>query len=246
MHPVNAASAYCSLAILSHCSIPIMLRDTSSAVIVIITDNMPIVVSNPSRNPLLFILPLSFFAIHILYEFNSTHPLSVKLYSSRRTFMTCNISFSLIYYSHRLFEVICVFFTPPKKPKLAVIYIREGNGIPAAMDAGMQESCCRTFCSDRGIQVSHSVHVNCGPEESLDVLKTLLRTLPMEVDTLIAMRFFCYSTQLPELGRLCLAFQCRPTWLYSFDIVGPIQNSFHTVTAEDLAIADQYYRSLIE
>lgn len=126
-----------------------------------------------------------------------------------------------------------------------MLYVREGSGVPPVMNASMQESCCREFCAIRRISVSHSVHVKCDEEGSLDVLKMLLRTLPKEVDTLIAMRFFCYSTLLPELGRLCLAFQCRPTWLFSFDIVGPIQNAFHTVTAEDLAEADQRYLELI-
>lgn len=139
-----------------------------------------------------------------------------------------------------------MFYTPPKKPKLAVIYVREGSGIPASMNTEIQESCCLAFCAERGIPVSHSVRVHCGPEESLEVLKSLLCTLPKDVDSLIAMRFFCYSTILPELGRLCLAFQCRPTWLFSFDIVGPIQNAFPTVTAEDLANADAYYTRLLE
>lgn len=139
-----------------------------------------------------------------------------------------------------------MFVTPPKKPKLAVIYVRTGPGIPASMDEDLQESCCRAFCAERAIPVSHSVRVRCGPEESLELLKVLLRRLPAEVDTLIAMRFFCYSTLLSELGRLCLAFQCRPTWLFSFDIVGPIQNAFHTLTEEDLALADQRYEALLQ
>ena len=138
-----------------------------------------------------------------------------------------------------------MFVTPPRRPKLAVLYVREGRGVPPIMTAEMQESCCRGFCRDRSIPVSHSVHVQCDEEGSLAVLTSLLRTLPEEVDTLVAMRFFCYSTILPELGRLCLAFQCRPTWLFSFDIIGPIQDAFHTVTAEDIAVADQRYLELI-
>ena len=138
-----------------------------------------------------------------------------------------------------------MFITPPRNPKLAVIYVREGPEIPAAMNAEMQELCCRRFCAERRISVSHSVRVACDGVQSLEVLKHLLRTLPQEIDTLIAMRFYCYSTLLPELGRLCLAFQCRPTWLFSFDIVGPIQNAFHTVTAEDYSLADERYRALL-
>lgn len=138
-----------------------------------------------------------------------------------------------------------MYSRPPRKPKLAVIYGRVGPDIPKPMTAEMQENACRAFCAERGIPVSHSVHVNCGPEESLEYLKSLLRRLPPEVDTLIAMRFFCYSTLLQELGRLCLAFQCRPTWLYSFDIIGPIQSAFHTVTAEDYELADQRYEALL-
>ncbi len=138
-----------------------------------------------------------------------------------------------------------MFYTPPKRPKLAVIYAREGPGIPGAMDAENQERSCRAFCLERNIPVSHSVRVKCDERESLNVLKALLRTLPEEVDTLIAMRFFCYSTILPELGRLCLAFQCRPTWLFSFDVVGPIQTAFHTLTAEDYEEADRLYQALL-
>lgn len=139
-----------------------------------------------------------------------------------------------------------MFFAPPKKPRLAVIYVRVGPDIPPAMSADAQEAACRAFCRGRAIPVSDTVRVNCGDEESLEKLKTLLRTLPLEVDTLIATRFFCYSKQLPELGRLCLAFQCRPTWLYSFDIVGPIQNAFHTLTAEDYEEADRIYQALLK
>ena len=142
--------------------------------------------------------------------------------------------------------VVPMFFSPPIKPKLAVIYVREGPGVPGAMDAETQERCCRAFCLERNIPVSHSVRVSCDERESFHVLKFLLWTLPAEVDTLIAMRFFCYSTMLPELGRLCLAFQCRPTWLFSFDIVGPIQNVFHTLTAEDYEEADRMYQALLE
>lgn len=139
-----------------------------------------------------------------------------------------------------------MYVRPPKNPKLAVLFIREGPGIPAAMRPELQEACCREFCAARGIPVSHSVRVSCDERASLDVLKALLCTLPREVDSLFAMRFFCYSTLLPELGRLCLAFQCRRTWLYSFDLVGPIQNAFHTVTASDLAEADERYQALLQ
>lgn len=138
-----------------------------------------------------------------------------------------------------------MFVTPPRRPRLAALYVREGPGVPTPMTADMQEACCRGFCAERGIPVSHSVRVKCDEVQSIEVLKHLLRTLPQEIDTVIAMRLFCYSTLLPELGRLCLAFQCRPTWLFSFDIVGPIQKAFHTVTAEDYALADERYRSLL-
>ena len=139
-----------------------------------------------------------------------------------------------------------MFVIPPRKPKLAVIYIREGIDIPQAMTADLQEKGCRSFCAMRNIPVSHSVRVRCDTAESLEVLKSLLRTLPKQVDTLIAMRYFCYSTLLPELGRLCLAFQCRPTWLFSFDIAGPIQNAFYTITDEDLEEVDQRYLELLQ
>ena len=138
-----------------------------------------------------------------------------------------------------------MFITPPRKPKLAVIYIREGIDIPSTMTAELQELTCREFCATRRIPVSHSVRVCCGPAESLEVLKSLVRTLPKQVDTLIAMRFFCYSTLLPELGKLCFIFQCRPTWLFSFDIVGPIQNMFYELTDEDLEESDQRYLELL-
>ena len=39
---------------------------------------------------------------------------------------------------------------------------------------------------------------------------------------------------------------CLQAWLFSFDIVGPIQNAFHTLTEEDLALADQRYEALLQ
>lgn len=138
-----------------------------------------------------------------------------------------------------------MYYSPPKKSKLAVLYLRQGPDVPAAMDLETQEAACRAYCAERCIPVSHAVRVHCDGEESLRVLESLLRTLPPAVDTILAARFFCYSTKLPELGRLCLAFQCRPTWLYSFDIVGPIQGAFHTLTAEDYELADQRYLELL-
>ena len=137
-------------------------------------------------------------------------------------------------------------YTPPKKPKLAVLYIRTGSDIPASLTANMQESICRRYCGDNGIPISHSVRVCCESEESLDVLRYLIRTLPKEVDTLFSVQFMIYSRQLRELGQLCLMYQCRPTWVYSLDLVQPISKMLPTVTPEDYLLTDQRYLELIK
>lgn len=139
-----------------------------------------------------------------------------------------------------------MYVNPPKKPKLAVIYVREGPQIRQSLSAEVQEEMCRDYCAFRNIPVSHSVRVRCDSEESIEVLKYLLRTLPKQVDTLIATDFFCYSFLIPELGSLCYVFQCRPTWLFSLDVIGPVQNSFPTITAQDITEADQRYIELMQ
>lgn len=137
-------------------------------------------------------------------------------------------------------------FTPPKKPKAAVLFIRTGSDLPASLTADQQEEICRRYCRDNEIPVSHSVRVCCESEEALTVLRYLLRTLPEEIDTVFAVQFLIYSRQLRELGQLCLAFQCRPTWIYSLDLVQPLSRMLPTITPEDFLLADQRYAEWIQ
>ena len=139
-----------------------------------------------------------------------------------------------------------MFYFPSSFRKLAVIYVREGENVPPVMTADTQETSCRDYCKTHRIPVSHSVRVSCGVEESLDVLKMLLRTLPKEVDTIIAMRFFCYSVQLQDLNRLCLAFRCRQTQLYSLELMGPIHSSFRYLLEYDDENAERYYSEMLQ
>lgn len=137
-------------------------------------------------------------------------------------------------------------FTPPKKLKSAVIFVRTGSDLPESLTAEFQESICRKYCGDNGIPVSHTVRVCCESEESLDVLRYLLRTLPEEIDALFAVQFMIYSRELKELGQLCLMFQCRPTWVYSLDLVQPLSKMLPTITPEDYLLTDQRYAELIQ
>lgn len=139
-----------------------------------------------------------------------------------------------------------MYYIPPKRPKLAVIFIRTGSDLPPSYTADIQESVCRRYCESNFIPISHSVRVNCESDEALDVLRYLLRTLPKEVDTLFAVQFMFYSRRLDELGRLCVVFQCRPTWVYSLDLVQPICKMLFTVKPEDYQLADQRYMDLIK
>lgn len=139
-----------------------------------------------------------------------------------------------------------MYYIPPRVPKLAVIFVREGDDLNEYPTAELQEENCRRYCRDNGFRVSHSVRVRCGPEESLEVLRYLLRTLPPEVDAIFAARFYHYSTLIPELGRLSLVFQCRRTWVYSLDIVGVMYKAFNTITGQDYDRVDQYYQELIQ
>ena len=139
-----------------------------------------------------------------------------------------------------------MYYFPPQKPKLAVIYVRTGSDLPPEATADRQEQFCRDFCRENSIRVSHTVRVDCDSDASLEVLRYLLRSLPGEVDTLFAEEFMVYSRRLDELGRLCLLFQCRPTWVYSLDLVEPISRMICTITPEDYQLADQRYRELIK
>ena len=136
-------------------------------------------------------------------------------------------------------------YIPPRRPKLAVIYSRTGSDIPESCTAEQQELLCRRYCQTNQIPISHTLRVRCESEESLEVLKYLLRTLPEEVDTVFATQFFHYSRQLRELGKLCLLFQCHPAWVYSLDLVQPISKMLPTILPEDHDLADQRYRELL-
>ena len=136
-------------------------------------------------------------------------------------------------------------FLAPRKPKLAVIYSRTGSDVPISYTAELQERQCRNYCVSNSIPVSHTFRVNCESEESLEVLRYLLRTLPEEVDTIFAAQFFLYSRQLPELGKLCLMYQCHPAWVYSLDLVLPISKALPILRSEDFELADQRYLELV-
>ncbi len=135
---------------------------------------------------------------------------------------------------------------PPRKPSLAVIYTRTGSDLPAGLTAEQQESVCRRYCEANGIPISHTVRVHCESEESLEVLRYLLRVLPKEVDAMYSHQFLIYTRQLKELGQLCLMYQCRPTWVYSMDLVQPISKMLYTITPEDYLLTDQRYLELIQ
>ena len=136
-------------------------------------------------------------------------------------------------------------YIPPKRPKLAVIFTRTGSDVPASLTAEAQERLCRNYCEANSIPISHTVRAHCGSDDSLNVLRGLLRTLPKDVDTVFAAQFFIYSRDLPELGRLCLMYQCHPAWVYSLDLVQPISKMLPTILPEDHLLADQRYRELV-
>lgn len=138
-----------------------------------------------------------------------------------------------------------MFYNPPGKPRLAVLYIRTDPEAESALDADIQEASCRRYCRDNRIPVSHSVRVCCDAAESLALMRELLRSLPPEVDTLFAARFYCYSDILPELGALCLVYQCKPIWIYSLDVTGLLYKSIVTLKSEDFTLADQRYLEIM-
>ncbi len=127
----------------------------------------------------------------------------------------------------------------PQSPRLAVLYIRSGPDIPGFLNPKAQEEACRRYCRDNHIPVSHSIRVHCGAKDSLDYLKTLLSSLPGEVDVLFALRFFCYSTRLPQLAELCLQYQHRHVWLCSLDVEGPLYRTLQTLLPGEYQRAEQ-------
>ena len=139
-----------------------------------------------------------------------------------------------------------MFYIPPRKPKLAVIYTRSGPDLAPHLTPEMQERICREYCTSNHIPISHSVRITCTAAESLEVLKLLVKTLPSAVDTMLAASFLHYSSQVHELSRLCMLFQCRPTWLFSLDLVGPLYKALNVSTPEDFLLADQRYNELME
>lgn len=138
-----------------------------------------------------------------------------------------------------------MYYIEPKKPKRTVIYVRTDPDPCGKLSAKAQAEICLRHCRSNDIPVSHIIHVTGTSEESLAYLKTLVRTLPKEIDAIFAARSCGYSTLLPELARLCLIFQCRPTWLYSLDAVGPLYQSIFSLETEDFMLADERYRALL-
>lgn len=136
-------------------------------------------------------------------------------------------------------------YIPPRRPKLAVIFARTGTDVPLSYTAEDQVLLCRRYCDSNFIPISHTLQVQCESDESLDVLRWLLRNLPEEVDTVFAAQFYIYSRDLRELGKLCLLYQCHPAWVYSLDLVQPISKMLPTILPEDHALADQRYHELL-
>ena len=138
-----------------------------------------------------------------------------------------------------------MYYIPPRFPRKAVLYLREGPDIPSFNTAKFQEETLRLNTAGSRLPISHTVKVSCDSEESLDVLRSLLRLLPRDVDTLYAAEFKIYSSNLLELGRLAMMFQCRRTWLYCLDLPGVMFRSLGTVTSQDYLLTDQRYEDLM-
>lgn len=132
----------------------------------------------------------------------------------------------------------------PKRFKLAVLYARDDPRISDFLNAERQETLCREYCESNKIAVLRSVRVRCDSATSLELMKTLLLTLPPEVDTLLAVRFSDYCTYLPDLGRLCLMFQCRQIFVQTLDNPGPLYRYLHCLRVEDFDLADARYEAL--
>ncbi len=139
-----------------------------------------------------------------------------------------------------------MYYRPPKKPKLAVIFTRDDPLCPDPWGAKAREASCLQYCRQAGIPVSHTVRVCCDAVQSLALLRQLLGTLPGELDTLIAARLIDYSTQLLPLGRLCLMFQCRRIWVYALDSPGPLYKSIPGLKQEDFTLAEQRFAEAVK
>ena len=137
-------------------------------------------------------------------------------------------------------------YTVPKSPKLAVIYTRTGPDLYEGFTAEAQEMLCRRYLTQNLIPISHCLHLHCDGAESLLYMKELLYSLPPEVDTLMAARFDCYAINLPELARLSLTFQCRPTWVRSLDLNVPIWRAISTIEPQDFELAEKRYEAFIQ
>ena len=134
----------------------------------------------------------------------------------------------------------------PKRMKLAVLYARNDPTQPDTLNAAIQEKICRAYCANAGIPVLSSIRVCCDDAASLELLRELLRSLPPEVDTLLAVRFLDFSSCAPELGRLCLCFQCRNITVQSLDNPGPLYQHLPCLRAEDFALAETRCAELMQ
>ena len=137
-------------------------------------------------------------------------------------------------------------YFPPMKPKNAVIFVRSDPEKPCGLSPELQEEQCLAYCSENRIPVSRVVRVHGDSDAALQVLRELLCTLPMEVDTIFAARLLCYTERLRELGLLCLQFQCRPTWLCSLDYPLPIYRVLPVFQPKDFEEADRRYLETLE
>lgn len=137
-------------------------------------------------------------------------------------------------------------YRTPVRFHQAVLFLRDDPEEALPVSSAEQERLCRAYCAENGIPISHTVHVCCGPDEALDVMRYLIRTLPDSVDCLLACRFFCFSSRITELGKLCMLFQCRSVWVQSLEIPSPLFNQFHVLRSQRLLEADEMYRALIE
>lgn len=138
-----------------------------------------------------------------------------------------------------------MYYVPPKRPKKVALFIRSDPEYVLDLPAADQEELLREYCRSNGYRMVRTVRVRCSSVEALDVLRFLVRTLPEGVDTLLAAHFYCFTRQLPELAALCLVFQCRKTWVYSLDVVGPLYKQLCVIKPEDFELADQRYEEIV-
>ena len=138
-----------------------------------------------------------------------------------------------------------MYFGSSKKPECAVIYARRDPDVDLPGIEEIRETVCRNYCEKAGIPVLLTVRVCCGSEDSLALLRRLLRSLPPEVDAILTDEFLAYSRDLRELGLVGLLFQCRKIRLCSLDVPGNLIWSLNVLTERDRLEAPARYLEAI-